>query len=46
MIIAVKAKMAEESSVEKMVDDINLVEERIQAKFPHARWIFFEPDVK
>lgn len=46
MIIAVKAKLVEDASVKKMVDDINLVEERIQARFPHARWVFFEPDVK
>lgn len=46
MIIAVKAKLVEEVSVKKMVDEINLVEERIQAKFPHASWVFFEPDVK
>ncbi len=46
MIIAVKAKLREQTSVEKMVEDINCVEDRIQAKFPQARWIFFEPDVK
>jgi cation diffusion facilitator family transporter len=46
MMIAVKAQMKEEASVQKMVDDINLVEERIQAKFPSASWVFFEPDVK
>lgn len=46
LAIAVKAKMTEQVSATKMVDDINLVEERIQQRFPQAKWVFFEPDVK
>lgn len=46
LAIAVKAKMTEQVSATKMVDDINLVEERIQKQFPEAKWVFFEPDVK
>jgi cation diffusion facilitator family transporter len=46
MVIAVKARMRETESVQQMVDDINVVEERIQTRFPTARWVFFEPDTK
>jgi cation diffusion facilitator family transporter len=46
LVIAVKAKMTEQTSATKMVDDINVVEQRIQDKFPSAHWVFFEPDVK
>ncbi len=48
MVIAVKARMARaaECSGEDMVHAINAVEARIQAKYPDARWVFFEPDVR
>src|SRR5574340_195036 len=41
MVIAVKARMtrAAECSGEDMVHAINAVEERIQAKYPDARWV-------
>lgn len=46
IMIAVKAQMAPCLSAEQMVDRINAVEGRIQAKWPQARWVFFEPDIK
>lgn len=47
-MIAVKAKMANMDGITgtQMVDAINVVEERMQARWPSARWVFFEPDVK
>ena len=30
----------------QMVEAINVVEARMQEKFPHAQWVFFEPDVR
>jgi cation diffusion facilitator family transporter len=48
VVIAVKAKMAEAETISgaEMVRRINVVEARIQEKFPAARWVFFEPDVR
>ncbi len=48
LVIAVKARMRDMDTCtgRQMVDAINLVEERIQKRFPEARWVFFEPDVR
>jgi cation diffusion facilitator family transporter len=48
VVIAVKARMAEAESISgaQLVDRINAVEARMQAQFPTAKWVFFEPDVK
>lgn len=48
MIIAVKARMADMDTITgaEMVRRINEVEDRIQVKWPEARWVFFEPDVR
>jgi len=48
LVVAVKARMrdAERISGARMVEEINAVEARLQARFPAARWVFFEPDVK
>lgn len=48
IVIAVKARMRdmETCTGRQMVDAINAVEDRIQQRFPEARWVFFEPDVK
>ena len=47
-VIAVKARMADMDTITgtQMVNRINLVEERIQQRWPNARWVFFEPDVR
>lgn len=48
MVIAIKARMRDTETITglEMVDRINLVEERIQQRWPQARWVFFEPDVR
>jgi cation diffusion facilitator family transporter len=48
MIIAVKARMADMDTITgaEMVRRINEVEDRIQVRWPEARWVFFEPDVR
>ncbi|MDD5250857.1 MAG: cation diffusion facilitator family transporter [Rhodocyclaceae bacterium] len=45
-VIAVKARMTDMDRISggEMVDAINRVEARMQARFPAARWVFFEPD--
>lgn len=47
-VIAVKARMADMDRItgREMVDRINLVEERMQQRWPNARWVFFEPDTR
>lgn len=48
VVIAVKAKMADAGTITgaELVGRINVVEARIQERFPAARWVFFEPDVR
>lgn len=48
VVIAVKARMRdmETQSGLHMVEAINAVEARMQARFPQAQWVFFEPDVR
>jgi cation diffusion facilitator family transporter len=45
VIVAVQAEMAPASSADALVAAINRVEASVQAAFPQARWVFFEPDV-
>ena len=37
--------MAPSPSAAAMVDSINRIEASLQAAFPQALWVFFEPDV-
>lgn len=48
VVIAVKARMADAEAISGalLVDRINAVEARMQAQFPSAKWVFFEPDVR
>jgi cation diffusion facilitator family transporter len=48
VVIAVKARMAEAESISgaQLVERINAVEARMQDRFPTAKWVFFEPDVR
>ncbi|MDZ4255061.1 MAG: cation diffusion facilitator family transporter [Sulfuritalea sp.] len=48
VVIAVKARMRdmETGSGLQMVEAINAVEARMQARFPSAQWVFFEPDLR
>ena len=34
------------STAAQMVDAINAVEDRIQRRWPQARYVFFEPDIR
>lgn len=47
-VIAVKARMTDMERINgrQMVDAINAVEARVQERWPVARWVFFEPDVR
>jgi divalent metal cation (Fe/Co/Zn/Cd) transporter len=44
VMIAVKAKMAEQTSATQLLASINAVEVAFRKRFPQARWSFFEPD--
>ena len=44
LMIAVKAKMAHTETAQQMVDAINAVEDRMQRRWPQAKYVFFEPD--
>ena len=46
VMVAVKARMREHSSQAALIDAINDAEASFKARFPQARWIFFEPDVR
>jgi divalent metal cation (Fe/Co/Zn/Cd) transporter len=45
LVVAVQAEMAPSPSAAAMVDSINRIEASLQAAFPLALWVFFEPDV-
>ncbi len=44
VMVAVKARMAERESAQRLVDSINRCERELKAAFPQVRWVFFEPD--
>jgi cation diffusion facilitator family transporter len=46
LMIAVQAKMQRQASDVALIDAINAVEASIQARWPQAKWCFFEPDVE
>ena len=46
VVVAIKAKMRETESAEKLIEDINLCETRFKQKYPQVKWLFFEPDNK
>jgi divalent metal cation (Fe/Co/Zn/Cd) transporter len=48
VVIAVKAKMRDMENItgRQLVDNINVVEARMQERFVSAQWVFFEPDVR
>lgn len=46
LMIAVKARMTHTDTALQMVHAINAVEERMQQRWPQARYVFFEPDIK
>jgi cation diffusion facilitator family transporter len=46
VMVAVKAKMRPQGSVDALVDEINRIEAAFKQSFPQVQWIFFEPDVR
>ncbi|MCP5144860.1 MAG: cation diffusion facilitator family transporter [Gammaproteobacteria bacterium] len=46
VMVAVKARMAEQSDAARLVTDINTVEAAFRVEFPAVMWLFFEPDNK
>jgi cation diffusion facilitator family transporter len=46
VMVAVKAKMRPQGSLEELVDEINAIEAAFKERFPQTRWTFFEPDVR
>ncbi|MCY0388013.1 cation diffusion facilitator family transporter [Robbsia sp. Bb-Pol-6] len=45
IVVAVQAELIDYASGRAQVDAINRIEADLQARFPEARWVFFEPDV-
>lgn len=46
VVVAVKARMAENVSAPALINAINQCERALRAAFPQVRWLFFEPDVE
>ena len=46
IMLAIKARMKENASATKLIDDINRVEVDLRTAFPTVRWCFFEPDTR
>lgn len=46
LVVAVQAEMRPQGGEADLVIAINRVEASVQAAFPQARWVFFEPDMK
>lgn len=46
VMVAVKAKMRPQGSLDALVDKINEIEAAFKQRFPQTQWIFFEPDVR
>lgn len=46
VMVAIKTKMTETVSAEKLIQDINACEVRFKKKYPQVKWLFFEPDNK
>ena len=47
-VVAVKARMRRSDALtgDGLIAAVNAVEERVQQRYPAARWVFFEPDVR
>ncbi|MFZ5724410.1 MAG: cation diffusion facilitator family transporter [Pseudomonadota bacterium] len=44
VMVSVKARLREEQSAIRLLDDINAAEAAFRDAFPQVRWMFFEPD--
>jgi cation diffusion facilitator family transporter len=45
LMVAIQAKMRPQPSDRALIDAINLIEDRIQERWPQIKWCFFEPDI-
>ena len=46
IMVALKVKMADSASVDRIIADINVCESELRKAFPDISWVFFEPDNK
>ena len=46
VMVAVKAKMRPQPSVDALAEAINGIEVVFKERFPQVRWVFFEPDLR
>ncbi len=46
VVVAIKAKMTNQESPEKMIHAINGCEAAFKETFPETMWLFFEPDIE
>jgi cation diffusion facilitator family transporter len=46
MVIAIQAELEPHDSANELVRAINRLENDLKERFPHARWIFFEPELR
>jgi cation diffusion facilitator family transporter len=46
VMVAVKAKMRPQPSVDALAEAINAIEVVFKERFPQVRWVFFEPDLR
>lgn len=44
LMVAVKAKMAEQRDARALIEQVNALEAAMRAAFPEIQWLFFEPD--
>ena len=45
VMVAVKARMKNETSVDTLIRNINTCEAELKKEFPEIKWVFFEPDI-
>lgn len=46
LVIAVQAELAPVESATELVRTIDRIERELKVRFPDARWIYFEPELK
>ncbi len=46
IMVAIKAKMSETDSSDRLIENINICETELKKAYPEVLWVFFEPDNK
>lgn len=46
LVVAIQAELRPHHSADDLVRTINRIENDLKAEFPHAKWIFFEPELR